>query len=143
MNDMASYAWVFIPVAAIGGSFLVAIIGIMSRARVRELEIRERIAMIERGLVPPPESDPGGFERRMDAMDRMQHSRGNHGPRFRTAGITIMSVGFGLAMLLYFVDAPSTGIGIGGFLVILGLGFLVNSLFSWPSAPPPQAPPLN
>ena len=142
MNDMASYAWVFIPIVAIGGSFLVAIIGIMSRGRVRELEIRERIAMIERGLVPPPESDPGGFERRMETMDRM-HGRGNLGPRFRTAGITIMSVGFGLAMFLYFVDAPSTGIGIGGFLVILGLGFLINSLFSWPSATPPQAPPSN
>jgi len=26
------------------------------------MEIRERIAMIERGMVPPPEADPVGFE---------------------------------------------------------------------------------
>ena len=139
MNDMASYAWVFIPIVAIGGSFIVAIFAMAARTRVRELEIRERIAMIERGLVPPPETDPGGFERRMDAMDRMHH--GHHGPRFRTAGIILMSVGLGLATFLYSVGAESVGIGIGGFLVILGLGFLVNSFFSSPSAPPPPPSP--
>ena len=35
----------------------------LSRARIREFEIRERIAMIEKGLVPPPEKDPDGFDR--------------------------------------------------------------------------------
>lgn len=139
MNDVASYAWVFIPIVAIGGSFVVAIFGMLSKARVRELEIRERIAMIERGLVPPPEADPAGFERRMHAVDRMQ--RGHAGPRFRAAGVTIMSVGFGLMMLLTAVGAAQEGIGVGGFLVIMGIGFLVNSFFSSPGAPLPPSPP--
>ena len=145
MNDVSSYAWVFIPIVAIGGSFVVAIFGMMSRARVRELEIRERIAMIERGLVPPPEADPAGFERRMHAVDRMQ--RGHAAPRFRAGGIFIMSVGFGLMMLITSVGSPEVGIGVGGFLVIIGLGFLMNSFFSssrdlLPPAPPgrPDAP---
>jgi hypothetical protein len=150
-HDLSSYAWPFLlPIFVIGGSFLVAIVGMMSRARVRELEIRERIAMIERGLVPPPEADPGGFERRMQAMDRMHH--GQVGPRFRAAGIIIMSVGFGLMTLLGFVGVVREGIGVGGFLVIMGLGFVVNSLFSSPhelsqrSSPrldPPADPPAQ
>ena len=38
--------------------------------RMRELRIRERIAMIEKGLVPPPEVDPAGFDRAMGRYDR-------------------------------------------------------------------------
>jgi hypothetical protein len=93
--------------------------------------------MIERGMVPPPETDPNGFERQMHAVDRMQHRHA--GSRFRTGGIIVMSVGFGLMLLISSVGATSEGIGVGGFLVILGLGLLVNSFFS--SAPPP-APPV-
>jgi len=51
------------PIVAIIGAFTTAIVATLSRARVRELEIRERIAMIEKGLVPPPEVDPHGFDR--------------------------------------------------------------------------------
>jgi hypothetical protein len=132
------FAWVFlIPIVAIVGSFIVAAIGAISKGRVRELEIRERIAMIERGMVPPPETDPNGFERRMHAVDRMQHRHA--GSRFRSGGIMVMSVGFGLMTLLWFVGVEREAVGIGGFMVILGLGLLVNSLFN--SAPPP-APPL-
>jgi hypothetical protein len=151
MNDFPAFAWPFlIPIVAICGGILMGIVGTLSKARVRELEIRERIAMIERGLVPPPEADPAGFERRMQAMDRMHH--GQAGPRFRTAGIIVMSIGFGLMTLLGFVGAVREGIGVGGFLVILGLGFVVNSLFNSPHQmaqqssqrlDPPSDPPFQ
>ena len=36
-----------------------------SRRQIREMEHRERLAMIERGLVPAPELDPAGFERKL------------------------------------------------------------------------------
>jgi hypothetical protein len=130
-----------IPIVAIAGGLLVAIIGTISKARIRELEIRERIAMIERGLVPPPEKDPEVFEHRMQAIDRVQ--RRDQAPRFRSGGIMTISVGLGLMMLLWFVGAEREGIGIGGFIVIIGLGLLVNSLFSRPSSyqyMPPQPP---
>ena len=129
-----------IPVVAIAGGLLVAIISTISKGRIRELEIRERIAMIERGLVPPPETDPSTFERRMDAVDRLQQ-RLVAGPRFRAGGIMVMSVGFGLMMLLWFVGVERESIGIGGFLVIIGLGMLVNSLFSRPRPYPSQPTP--
>jgi len=129
---------IMIPIVAIAGGILMGIVSTLSKSRIRELEIRERIAMIERGLVPPPETDPGGFERRMRAIDRIQRDHAV-APRFRSGGIMVMSVGFGLMMLLSFVGAPREGVGVGGFLVIIGLGMLVNSMFS--TAPPPSSPP--
>ena len=47
-----------IPIVAILGGITAGIVSSITRGRVREMEIRERIAMIERGMVPPPESDP-------------------------------------------------------------------------------------
>jgi hypothetical protein len=127
MDDF-HFAWPFlIPIVAIIGSFTYAIVQTLSRARVRELEVRERIAMIERGLVPPPEVDPRGFDRAMDRYDRHRdRSPGRH----RRAGVTLMGVGFGLMLLIGVAgDSLSAGIGVGGFLVIMGLAFFINSLF--------------
>src|SRR3954464_12756232 len=132
----SAFSPIIIPIVAIVGGLVFAAIKEVSQARVRDLEVRERIAMIERGMVPPPETDPNGFERQMYAVDRMQHT--HTGPRFRTAGIVVISVGFGLMLLISSSGATSAGVGVGGFLVILGCGLLVNSFFSSarPSAPP-------
>jgi len=140
MNDFGVFfsPYNIIPVVAIIGGITVAIVNSIGRARVRELEIQERIAMIERGIVPPPEVDPNGFERRMHAMDRVQHR--HTGSKFRSGGIMVMSVGFGLMTLLWFVGVPREAVGVGGFLVIIGLGLLVNSLFNVPPLPPPAPP---
>ena len=126
-------------VAIVGGIFA-GIVSTMFKARIRELEIRERIAMIEHGLVPPPERDPAAFEQQMRAVDQRQQR--HTAPRFRSGGIMVMSVGFGLMVLLWFVGVEREGIGIGGFLVMIGLGMLVNSLFaSARPYQPQQAPP--
>jgi len=149
--DGMQHAWPFtIPVLAIVGAFTYAIVKTLARARVRELEVRERIALIERGLVPPPEVDPGGFDRVMDRYDRVrERAPGRH----RRAGVTLMGVGFGLMVLIGFAgDSPSEGIGVGGFLVIMGLAFFINSRFDdrqprpadsrpAPAAPSPTVPP--
>jgi len=122
------FAWPFlIPIVAIIGAFTYAVVQTLARARVRELEVRERIAMIERGLVPPPEVDPRGFDR---AMDRYERYRERSPGRHRRAGFTLMGVGFGLMLLIGVAgDSLSSGIGIGGFLVIMGSAFFINSLF--------------
>ena len=93
---MEELRWIIgpmIPVIAIVGAFTYAIVQSMHRARVRELEIKERIAMIEKGLVPPPEVDPSGFDRAMKRHERLDWTAG--APRHRRAGITLMGVGFG------------------------------------------------
>jgi hypothetical protein len=129
MNEFGTLAWPFmIPIIAIVGGITAGIVSTVMKARIRELEIRERIAMIERGLVPPPEVDPRGFERAMDRAERRQWSAG--AGRHRRLGITLLGVGFGLMMLIGVAgDSPQQGVGVGGFLVILGLAFFINSLF--------------
>jgi len=101
--------------------------------------VRERIAMIERGLVPPPEVDPRGFDRAMHFYERARHrSPGRH----RRAGVTLMGVGFGLVMLIGVAGGSmNEGIGVGGFFVIMGLAFFINSLFDHPGAEYQPAPP--
>jgi hypothetical protein len=125
------HAWGFlIPIVAILAGCTVAIVGTLARNRVRELEIRERIAMIEKGLVPPPEVDPRGFERAMARQDR-QSLQARYRPygRHRRGGITLIGVGLGLMVLITFVDSnPRDGIGVGGFLVIIGVAFLINGM---------------
>jgi hypothetical protein len=148
-----------ISIVAIVGGFVYVIIKTLAHSRVRELEIRERIAMIERGLVPPPEVDPKGFDRAMSRLDRheMRSARrvyGSYGGRHRRAGVTLMGVGFGLMVLITFAgESPSTALGVGGFLVVMGAAFFVNSLIDTrpetpagpqsSSTPTPGAAPLD
>jgi len=134
---------------AIVGAFVFAIVQTIMKSRVRELEIRERIAMIERGLVPPPEVDPRGFDRAMHRLERREVRSG--AGRHRRAGVTVMGVGFGLMVLIAFAGGdPGTAIGIGGFLAVIGLAFFSNGLIDtrqgppigpgWPAPVPPAEP---
>jgi hypothetical protein len=130
-----------IPVIAIIGAFTYAIVQALSRARVRELEIRERIALIEKGLVPPPEVDPRGFETAMTRYDRAAALDGpgiRSAARHRRAGITLVGVGLGLCLLISVAGGETAqGVGVGGFIAVLGMAFLLNSVFELrqPSAP--------
>lgn len=124
-----------IPVTAILGGIAVVIVSIISKARLRELEIKERIAMIERGMVPAPESDPRGFDRAMTRMEALNRLRGTASARHRRAGITLMGIGFGLMVLIGFAgENQRAAVGVGGFIVILGLAFFVNALFEGPQS---------
>jgi len=95
----------------------------MNRRRFREMEHQERLAMIERGLVPSPESDPAGFEAKTRAVSA------DYDPaiRYRTAGVLMMGSGLGLLVLLTFTaGAFGVGVGVGGGWAILGAASLVN-----------------
>ena len=78
----------------IGGFCLIAY-AFTTRQRLRELAMRERIAMIERGLVPPPEVDPVRFERIVGASTRPRSERGAARPRARRARHDARSEGTG------------------------------------------------
>ena len=167
---MEGLIWALIPIAGIVGGISLAIYKTAAMARVRELEVRERIAMIEKGLIPSPESNPRGFEQAMSAMARgadrdwyddpqfrsfILHRQYRRAERQRGAGVTLMGIGFGLMLMLAFAAGePERGLGIGGFMVLLGFAFFVNSLFerrertrndAFPGQPPPspQPPPFT
>src|SRR5215471_11897828 len=141
MDQFPAFAWVFlIPIVAIAGGIMVAIVSTIAKGRVREMEIRERIAMIERGLVPPPESDPAGFERSLRSVEGVQYRHSN--VRHRNGGIIVMAIGFGLMVLIAFTSGEvNIGIGVGGFLVILGFGLFLVSL--WSTTPLPMPPAVD
>lgn len=149
MNEWGPSAWVFlIPIVAIIGGITVAVVATISKGRIRELEIRERIAMIEKGLVPPPEVDPQRFDRAMDRIERVRDYRAWPGTlssgRHRRAGVTLMGVGFGLMVLIAFAgEAPEAAVGVGGFLVVIGIAFFINSLFEARSINTPHPSPSN
>lgn len=116
-----------IPVSIIVGLWAFLISFSMARARVRELQIRERIAMIEKGLVPSPVADPRGFDRAVRRYDR-RPGRGPH--RHRSAGVTLVGVGLGLMLMIAFAgNSPQKAVGIGGFVVMLGVAFIINGMF--------------
>ena len=96
MDGFWSLGPFLIPIVAIAGGILAGIVATVTRGRVREMEIRERIAMIERGMVPPPESDPEAFDRRLHSMQALQ--RGHMAPRFRSAGVILIAIGLGMAV---------------------------------------------
>ena len=94
-----------------------------SRRAVREMEHRERLAMIQRGLVPAPESDPLGFEAAVAPFQ----SDDLRGERWRTAGTLTIGLGLSLAVLLTFTAGESgIGFGVGGAFVVLGSAILLN-----------------
>ena len=85
-----------------------------------------------------------------------QIQREHVAPRHRSAGVVLMAVGLGMMVLLtYAGNVPRQGLGVGGFIMILGLGFVINSLFAprptsaspLPPSPPrqgdPPAPPAS
>ena len=142
MEDMIISPFL-VPITAIIGAFIYVIVKTLAHSRVRELEIRERIAMIERGLVPAPEVDPRGFDhamRRLEAREYRAYRRNSSG-RHRRAGVTLMGIGFGLMVLIAFTSGEeSVAIGVGGFLVLIGVAFFINSLIDPYEPPLPQRP---
>lgn len=129
---MERFLYPLIPISAIAGAFAYIIVRTLAHARVRELEVKERIAMIERGLVPSPETDPRGFER-VVYPDRTGTTSAHRHRRF---GILLIGVGFGLMMVIGVAGhSPHEGIGVGGFLVIVGLAFIANSIFETAHTP--------
>lgn len=118
-----------IPVVAIVGGLIIAALGLHHRAKLRELAYRERIAMIEKGLVPPPETDPSRFERAMEGWDCAPADPAVTAQRHRAAGVITVGAGLGVMLLLYFVTGQERlAFGVGGATIVLGLAFLVTSL---------------
>jgi predicted phage tail protein len=97
-----------------------------SRRQIREMEHRERLAMIERGIVPAPEVDPAAFDRRFTGT-RVTASPG--AVRARSAGVIMIAMGLAFMFMISFAaGAPGAGIGIGGAFALVGAGFFVNSI---------------
>jgi uncharacterized protein DUF6249 len=99
------------------------ITAMINRRKMREMEHRERLAMIERGLMPSPESDPGAFE----AAAGFALPPEEPGVGYRSAGVLMIGFGIGLMLLIgVLARSARVGIGIGGVWAIIGAASLVN-----------------
>jgi hypothetical protein len=126
------FLFILLPLALIAAGVTIVLAGMRHRGKMLELVHRERVAMIERGLVPA-ELNPILAE-----SFRVRDGRGNRG---RSFSVGIMVVGFGLALMTVIAiagGAVTTGIGVGGAIAIFGAAFIVRSLLMpQPAAPAP------
>lgn len=124
---------VFMFVLILVGGFILAVIGFVFRQRLRELAIKERIAMIEKGLVPSPEIDQARFE----MLVGLQRPPNSKAERYRSAGVIIMGLGVAIILLLTFTaGVPRVAFGIGGGLAIVGLAAFLNGMMQTSREPP-------
>lgn len=122
----------WVAIAAITGWALLTLYRMYQAGQARDRLHRERLAMIDKGLVPPPESDPRQFERMMDWHPSSAGSR-DRGSRSLRTGLLTIATGIGLALMNYLqagdaLDARR-GLGVGALLAVIGIAFLVNAMF--------------
>lgn len=114
------------------GGILVILMAMHQRSKEREMQHRERLAMIERGLAPGPERDPHAFE----AWQQRQPPA-----RATSIGVVIVGLGIGLMLIIGVAAAtPDVGVGVGGAIVVVGLAFIVNGQLQRRPAQAPSAP---
>lgn len=124
---------VFISALGILSGVAVIWMAMRSRRQIREMEHKERLAMIERGLVPPPEVDPVAFERRFGGARAASPAI----DRARSGGVILIALGLAITFMLSFAaGAPGVGVGIGGAFALVGAGFFVNSILMSRSGTP-------
>jgi hypothetical protein len=116
---------IFLLMTIIAGVVLM-MAAMQNRRAIREMEHRERLAMIERGVVPSPESNPAAFDAATGfsepSKDDLDRSR-----RYRTAGVLLVGFGLGLIFVIgVAAGAPEVGWGIGGAWISLGGASLLN-----------------
>lgn len=110
----------------LGGMALIAVM-LRGRQRLRELAIQQRIAMIEKGLVPSPEADP----RRFEALVGRGRPVNRTAARYRSAGVFIMAFGCALFLLLCFTAGiPEVALGLGGGIAVIGAAAFINGMLS-------------
>lgn len=115
---------------------VVFIMSAIQRGKLREMAHRERLAMIERGVAPPPEVDPGRFERAM-GQPLWDEEVAARAARYRRMGVIFMGLGVALWFIITFAgEAPENGFGVGGAVFVLGAALYINSQLELKHSPP-------
>ncbi len=134
-----------VPLVVIIGGLIIGALAVRSQARIKTLTHQERLAMIERGLTPPPTASlfdtigiPGPAGGSVDDLIKLKAAkqRLKDDPTHRRDSAVWM-LGFGSAAALLFwvgFDEPELAIGFGGALGILGLTFFVSSFVARPES---------
>jgi hypothetical protein len=131
---------VIMPLTIVAGGVVVIVMAMYQRTKTLEMQHRERLAMIERGLMPPP--DPGAPRNLFAPAPRAAAAAAPPRSRYTTLGVAMVGVGLGLMLLIGVAGGtPDAGIGIGGAVAILGAAFIVNGYLQRSAHVPPAQPP--
>ncbi len=128
-----------IPIIAIVGGISVAIVRLLTQARLEELARRERIAAIERGIPPeklPPLAGPSHeFYPLGDSRLRRAHS-------LLIGGLILVACGIGIGIMMMTFDSDKSRGVVGLLPMLVGVALLVSSTIVWPrdsGANPPRS----
>lgn len=128
--DPRDLLFALFPVLTLVGLFVLAAIWISRRARLRELAHQERLAMIEKGLIPPAEffasapdmSVPGAIDTAAPPLSRTAS-------RFRSAGVMFVGIGVAVGLIIGVAALePTIGLGVGGAITVIGAAMIVNGV---------------
>lgn len=134
MHPQELFAAVFVTVVFAG--VLIVMMGLRQRSQQLEMRHRERMAIIERGMLPTE------VERFLPDAASMPPSTPVR--RSLTMGIVLMAVGFGLMIFIgVAAGEPSVAVGLGGAVVIVGLAFVAISYVARAGHVPPADPPSS
>jgi hypothetical protein len=105
-----------IPIVAMVGGLSVGAYSMYLRMKARKLMHDERLAMIEKGLTPPP----------LNAAELSDFPRRHRSSRH--VGIMLVAVGIGVGVLIALNGETKNAFGVGGLIILIGLGFLLNAM---------------
>ena len=122
-----------LPMTVIVGGVLIVLMGMRQRSLTLEMKHRERMAMIERGIVPGTAQDPEAVEAWQESYDRPPS-------RSTTFGVVVVAIGLALTLMIGFAGgARGPAVGVGGSIVVLGAAFIVNGELQRRRTYPPGA----
>lgn len=131
-----------IPLTTLVGLLVLAALWLLRVSRLRELKERQVLAMIEKGLTPPPEMVPLNI----DGVVLPARRRSVVADRFKSAGIIVVGLGLAVGIIVGIAGSQvRVGFGLGAGVVALGIAMIVNGLVSATDPEPPAEtpPPLG
>ena len=130
--------FVMVLLAGMASGVFIVVMAMRQRAVHIELGHRERMAMIERGLVPAPE-----MQRGLGPLSRPAGPTGHAATRRNlTGGIILVGLGVSFMILIgVAAGSPEVALGVGGAIATLGGALIVISVVARAPAPTPATPP--
>ncbi|HET9251501.1 MAG TPA: hypothetical protein VFP58_05230 [Candidatus Eisenbacteria bacterium] len=129
MEDIGKIMAIFIPILVVVGGITLAIVRVITQARLEELARRERIAAIERGADPEKLAVIMGAATDSYSMGDSRLKRA-HG--LLIGAFILMAFGVGLSILGYTLEPRESHWVMGLLPILIGVALLASSLVVWP-----------
>lgn len=127
MRDALPLFTLIVPVVAIVGGITMAIVRILTQARLEELARKERIAAIERGVDPDKLLPVIGSESYGIGDSRLRRAHG-----LLIGGLVLLALGLGMGVVFVAIEPEKGHWLVGVVPIFVGLALLLASRIVWP-----------